>query len=91
MEAFTGLICVIAVIAALIFFKKTITKSAKYTEDVVTTNVLEAQVELYERSTEAYNEMIARLGNDFKTPEQLYRLTQRRRQMQLNPQNKQNP
>lgn len=72
MEAFIGLILLVAAIAAIIFFKNVIKKSAKYTEDVVNTNISEAQYDLVKRSSEAYNKIVEEFGEDFLTPEEIY-------------------
>ena len=72
MEAFVGLILVVLVIAFLIFFKGMIKKTGKYTEDVVTTNVNEAQIDLIKRSATAYNNLIEEVGEDFMTVQEAY-------------------
>ena len=72
MEAFIGLILLVAAIAAMIFFKNVIKKSAKYTEDVIDTNINENQYELIKRSTNAYNRIVEEFGEDFMTPEEIY-------------------
>lgn len=72
MEAFIGLILLVAAIAAMIFFKNVIKKSAKYTEDVVNTNISEAQYDLVKRSNAAYEKIINEFGEDFMTPEEIY-------------------
>ena len=72
MEAFVGLILVVLVIAFLIFFKDMIKKTGKYTEDVVTTNVNEAQIDLIKRSATAYNNLIEEVGEDFMTVQEAY-------------------
>ena len=72
MEAFIGLILLVAAIAAMIFFKDVIKKSAKYTEDVVNTNISEAQYDLVKRSNVAYEKIVDEFGEDFMTPEEIY-------------------
>ena len=72
MEAFIGLILLVAAIAAMIFFKNVIKKSAKYTEDVVNTNISEAQYDLVKRSNAAYEKIVDEFGEDFLTPEEIY-------------------
>ena len=72
MEAFIGLILLVAAIAAMIFFKNVIKKSARYTEDVIDTNINENQYELIKRSTNAYNRIVEEFGEDFMTPEEIY-------------------
>lgn len=72
MEAFVGLIMVIAAIAFLFFFKGMIKRSGKYAEDVVTTNIAEAQTDLVKRSEAAYNRLIEECGENFMTPDEIY-------------------
>ena len=72
MEAFVGLILLIAAVSFIIFFKNGIKKSAKYAEDVIDTNINENQYELIKRSTNAYNRIIEEFGEDFMTPEEIY-------------------
>ena len=72
MEAFVGLILLIAVVAAIIFFKNVIKKSAKYAEDVVDTNINENQYDLIKRSNTAYEKIVDEFGEDFLTPEEIY-------------------
>ena len=79
MEAFVGLIMVIATVAFLIFFKGMIKKTSKYTEDVVTTNIAENQFDLIRRSQEAYAKLEAEFGDDFMTPQQVYNRMMRRK------------
>ena len=72
MEAFVGLIMVIAAIAFLFFFKGMIKRSGKYAEDVVTVNIAEAQTDLVKRSEAAYDRLIEECGEDFMTPQEVY-------------------
>ena len=72
MEAFVGLIMVIAAIAFLFFFKGMIKRSGRYAEDVVTANITEAQTDLVKRSEAAYNRLIEECGEDFMTPQEVY-------------------
>ena len=72
MEAFIGLIMVIAAIAFLFFFKGMIKRSGRYAEDVVTANIAEAQTDLVKRSEAAYNRLIEECGEDFMTPQEMY-------------------
>lgn len=87
MESFVGLVIVIAVIAALIFFKGIIKKAARYGEDVINTNISEASIELIQRSQEAYNTILEEFGEDFKTPEELYKLIHRQGRKRSNNNN----
>ena len=72
MEAFVGLILLIAAISFIIFFKNGIKKSAKYAEDVIDTNINENQYDLIKRSSDAYNKIVEEFGEDFLTPEEIY-------------------
>lgn len=72
MEAFIGLIMVIAAIAFLFFFKGMIKRSGQYAEDVVTANIAEAQTDLVKRSEAAYSRLIEECGEDFMTPQEVY-------------------
>ena len=79
MESMIGLILVIASIGFLIFFKGMIKKTAQYSEDVVTVNISESQGELIQRSKVAYEELIKEVGEDFKTPQEIYNLMMKKR------------
>ena len=83
MEAFVGLIMVIAAIAFLFFFKGMIKRSGKYAEDVVTTNIAESQVDLIRRSLDALAELEAEFGDDFMTPDEIYNKMQKRKKRVL--------
>lgn len=72
MEVMTGIIILVLVLAFMSFFKKSIRKVARYTEDIVTTNISEGQAELIERSQEAYQEIIDSCGEDYLTPSEMY-------------------
>ena len=72
MEAFIGLIMVIATVAFIIFFKGMLKRSGKYAEDVVTTNIAESQVDLIKRSEAAYSRLIEECGEDFMTAQEVY-------------------
>ena len=79
MEAFVGLIMVIATVAFLIFFKGMIKKTSKYAEDIVTTNIAKNQINLIRRSQEAYAELEAEFGDDFMTPDEFYNKLQKQK------------
>ena len=72
MEFFSGIIILIAFIAALIFFKGSIRKVANHSENVITTAIDESTVELTKRSMAAYQELLDEFGEDFMTPEEIY-------------------
>ena len=78
MEAFVGLVLVIAAIASLVFFKGTLAKSGNYTENIVTTHINEKQTDLIKRSEEAYRRLVKECGEDFKTPQDIYDIMQRK-------------
>ena len=78
MEAFVGLIMVIAAIAFLFFFKGMIKKAGAYSEDVITTNISESQIDLIKRSMVALDEIEAEFGKDYMTPQQVYDKMMRR-------------
>ena len=88
MEAFIGLILLVAAIAAMIFFKDVIKKSARYTEDVVNTNISENQYELIKRSSDAYNKIVEEFGEDFLTPEEIYNRINKKKIRKTIPNNK---
>lgn len=69
-----SMIILVAGLVAVAFFKASIRKGAKYVEQVVDTNINEEQSELIERSMNAYDEVIAKCGEDFKTPEEVLAL-----------------
>ena len=79
MEAFVGLIMVIATVAFLIFFKGMVKKTSKYTEDVVTPNIAENQIDLIRKSQEAYAKLEAEFGDDFITQDEFYNKLQKRK------------
>lgn len=87
MEAFVGLILLVAAIASMIFFKDVIKKSARYTEDVVDTNISEAQYELVKRSNDAYEKIVNEFGEDFLTPEEIYNKITKRKVRKVVPNN----
>lgn len=72
MEFFSGVIILIAFIAALIFFKGVIKKTAAHSENIVTTMIDESTIELTKRSMEAYQELLDEFGEDFLTPQEVY-------------------
>ena len=72
MEAASGIIIIIGFFAFLMFFKKSIRRVARYTDDIVATNISEGQSELIERAQEAYEDIIATCGEDYLTPQEMY-------------------
>lgn len=79
MELMQGIIIVILVLAALIFFKGSIRKVAKHTESIVDTNINESRQDLIRRSIEAYEEIVEEFGEDFLTPEEVYNKLHKKR------------
>lgn len=88
MEAFVGLILLIAAVSFIIFFKNGIKKSAKYAEDVINTNINENQYELIKRSSDAYNKIVEEFGEDFLTPEEIYNRINKKKIRKTIPNNK---
>ena len=78
MEAMVGLVFVVAAIGFLIFFKGMIKKTAQYSDDVVTVNIAESQGELIKRAMNAHEALIEEVGEDFKTPQEIYNLIMRK-------------
>lgn len=78
MEAMIGLVLVVAAISFLIFFKGMIKKTAQYSDDVITVNIAEVQPELIKRAMNAHEALIEEVGEDFKTPQEIYNLIMRK-------------
>lgn len=70
---------IIAGLIAVSFFKTSIRRVAKYTDQVVTTNIAEGQQELIERSMDAYQDVIDTCGEDFKTPDEIYNMLHKKK------------
>ena len=77
---------VIAGLVFVSFFKTSIRKSAKYVDQVVTTNIAEGQQELIERSMDAYQDVIDTCGQDFKTPDEVYNMLHKKKKRTANAQ-----
>lgn len=88
MEAFVGLIILISVIAFLIFFKGMIKKTSNYCENVVTTNVTEASIDLIKRSKVAYDRIISEVGEDYESPQEVYNKIMRNKKESVQPKTK---
>lgn len=82
MENFIGICLVIGLVALLIFFKGTLRKIAKHTEEVVIVNINEDKAELYKRSQDAWKELVNECGEDFETPLEIYNKMRKRRSQQ---------
>jgi len=72
MEAASGIIIVIGFLIFVMFFKKSIRRVARYTDDIVATNISEGQAELIERAQEAYEDIVASCGENYLTPQEMY-------------------
>ena len=70
---------VVAIIVGFIVFRPSLKKINKAIENEITVEIAEGNAELYQRAQEAYEELIETCGEDFKTPEQIYRLMERRK------------
>lgn len=70
---------IIAGLVFVSFFKTSIRKSAKYVDQVVTTNISEGQQELIERSMDAYQDVLDTCGSDFKTPDEVYNMLHKKK------------
>ena len=81
-----GLIGLLIILAVLIF-KSTVKKVAKHVEETVTAEIMEDRVEIYEASNRAYEDLIATCGEDFKTPEELYRMMNKQRKRKADTDN----
>ena len=73
-----GITSLVAIILAIFFFKSSIRQIAKHTENVITTEVNEATVELIERNQEALDELYDRCGTDFKSVREVYSIMNKR-------------
>lgn len=63
---------IILALIGISFFKKSINRVAKYTDQIIVTNISEGQQELISRSQEAYDAVIEAHGEDFMTPDEVY-------------------
>ena len=66
------------VLIAVLVFRSSLRKINKAVEENITVEVLEGRTELYQRSQEAYNELVDTLGKDFHTPEEIYNAMNKR-------------
>ena len=74
-----GLGMIALIIVGFIVFRPSLKKINKALENEITVEIAEGNAELYQRAQEAYQELIDTCGEDFKTPEQIYRLMERRK------------
>ena len=63
---------IIALLVFVAFFKKPIKKISAHTNDIVTVNIEEDKVELYERAKIAKDTLIERCGENYQTIEEIY-------------------
>ena len=65
----------VAIIALVIIFlfKSSIKKINKHVEEELTVTILENKSDLYERAQDAYDDLVTTVGEDFSTPEEIYR------------------
>lgn len=72
-------IIIFALIFVVMFFKSSIKRVSKHTENVIITEINESQQDLIRRSTEAYNSIVEEFGEDFETPSQIFDKLSRRK------------
>jgi hypothetical protein len=70
MELLIGIMLLILLIAGLVYFSKSIKRTADYTENCITTTIAESSIDLLNRSTEVNNKLNS-MGN-FITPNEVY-------------------
>jgi len=63
---------IVALLVFVVFFKKPIKKISAHTNDIVTVNIEEDKVELYERAKIAKDTLIERCGPNYQTIEEIY-------------------
>lgn len=73
--SFTGLILILVL---LYVFKKPVKTVTGYVDSNLRTEVNEGEVELIQRSMDAYQQVIDTCGEDFKTPQEVYNLLHKR-------------
>ena len=79
MEMATAIVVVAALIFVSVFFKKTVRKVAKQTENWVTAEIAESQADLIRQVMEARQDLLDEFGNDFVTPEEFWREVNKQR------------
>ena len=67
------------IVVAFFVFRPSLKKINKAIENEITVEIAEGNAELYMRAQEAYDELVENCGEDYKTPEQIYRLMERRK------------
>ena len=70
---------IVMVVIAFFVFRPSLKKVNKAIENEITVEIAEGNAELFRRVNEAYDELIDTCGEDYKTPEQVYRLMERRK------------
>ena len=69
---------IIGVVALMLFFRRTTKKIDTLIENEITTEINENQVELTRRSMDALKELVNECGEDFMTPDEVYKIMHRR-------------
>lgn len=74
---------VILILFIMFIFRSSIKKVTKAVDEEVTVSIAESKTELYRRAQEAYDDLVSECGEDFKTPEIIYRMMERRRRKKV--------
>lgn len=69
---------IIVLLILVAFFKKPIKRISAHTTDIITVNIQEDKVELYERAKIAKDTLIERCGENYQTIEEIYNETTKR-------------
>lgn len=69
---------IVVILLFVAFFKKPIKRISAHTNDVITVNIQEDKVELYERAKIAKDTLIERCGENYQTVEEIYNETTKR-------------
>lgn len=85
-----SVVIIVAMVIAVAFFKSTIRKGTQYINEVVDANIAEEQADLIERSMTAYDEVIDRCGQDFKTPSEVLAMLRKKNRRNRNQSQSQN-
>ena len=63
---------IIILLILVVFFKKSIKRVSAHTADIITVNIQEDKIELYERAKIAKDTLIERCGENYQTVEEIY-------------------
>ena len=63
---------IILSLVALAFFKRPVKRIAKHTDKILAVNMLEDDVDLTTRANDAWDELIARNGENFQTVDEVW-------------------